>query len=89
VCVCGGVLHLESGSSAPCTDSVTRLHTVTHHPLAPLFPFQVGHVLARHHAERISQMNATGLVNLLLRLLLGVSIPGPLIMLGMFLPYSR
>ncbi len=50
---------------------------------------QVGHVLARHHAERISQMNATGLVNLLLRLLLGVSIPGPLIMLGMFLPYSR
>lgn len=46
-------------------------------------------MLARHHAERISQMNATGLVNLLLRMLLGVSIPGPLIMLGMFLPYSR
>jgi 1,4-dihydroxy-2-naphthoate octaprenyltransferase len=50
---------------------------------------QVGHVLARHHAERISQMNATGIVNLLLRLLLGISIPGPLILLGMFLPYSR
>lgn len=46
-------------------------------------------MLARHHAERISQMNVTGLVNLLLRLLLGISIPGPLILLGMFLPYSR
>jgi hypothetical protein len=34
-------------------------------------------------------MNVTGLVNLLLRLLLGISIPGPLILLGMFLPYSR
>jgi hypothetical protein len=34
-------------------------------------------------------MNVTGLVNLLLRLLLGFSIPGPLILLGMFLPYSR
>jgi hypothetical protein len=50
---------------------------------------QVGHVLARHHAERISQLNVTGLANMLLRAFVGVSIPGVLVMLGMFLPYSR
>jgi hypothetical protein len=26
---------------------------------------QVGHVLARHHAERIAQLNVTGLLNML------------------------
>ena len=46
-------------------------------------------MLARHHAERLSQLNMTGLVNMLLRALLGVHIPGALVVLGMFLPYSR
>lgn len=57
--------------------------------LAAVLGHETAHVLARHHAERISQMNLTGLINMLARLLLGISIPGPLIVLGMFLPYSR
>jgi hypothetical protein len=46
-------------------------------------------VLARHHAERISQLNVTGLLNMLVRAMLGIQIPGALVVLGMFLPYSR
>lgn len=54
-----------------------------------LLLLQVGHVLARHHAERLSQLNVTGLINMLARALLGIQIPGALVVLGMFLPYSR
>ncbi|WIA21329.1 hypothetical protein OEZ85_000556 [Tetradesmus obliquus] len=57
--------------------------------LAAVLAHEVGHVLARHHAERISQLNVTGLLNMLVRALLGIQIPGALVVLGMFLPYSR
>eukprot|EP00882_Tetradesmus_deserticola_P005145 GHRQ01005419.1.p1 GENE.GHRQ01005419.1~~GHRQ01005419.1.p1 ORF type:complete len:344 (+),score=114.63 GHRQ01005419.1:338-1369(+) len=57
--------------------------------LAAVLAHEVGHVLARHHAERMSQLNVTGLLSMLMRALLGISIPGALVVLGMFLPYSR
>ncbi|KAF8057924.1 oma1 [Scenedesmus sp. PABB004] len=57
--------------------------------LAAVLAHETGHVLARHHAERLSQLNVTGLANLLVRALLGVTIPGALVVLGIFLPYSR
>eukprot|EP00775_Hariotina_reticulata_P006780 gene6780-6997_t len=57
--------------------------------LASVLGHEVAHVLARHHAERLSQLNVTGLANILTRALLGINIPGALVVVGMFLPYSR
>ena len=59
------------------------------HPKKGTSTVQVAHVLARHHAERLSQLNITGLFNILTRALLGINIPGALVVVGMFLPYSR
>eukprot|EP00879_Flechtneria_rotunda_P023430 GHRR01024782.1.p1 GENE.GHRR01024782.1~~GHRR01024782.1.p1 ORF type:complete len:248 (+),score=80.18 GHRR01024782.1:379-1122(+) len=61
----------------------------TEDELAAVLAHEVSHVLARHHAERLSQLNVTGLLNLVLRAFLGIYIPGALVVLGMFLPYSR
>lgn len=82
-CMCGRVWN--AGQVSSCTPAIPAALPARTAPGCT----QVGHVLARHHAERISQLNMTGLVNMLLRALLGISIPGSLVVLGMFLPYSR
>lgn len=74
-------------SSAALT--ISKAHQLAAATVTGNVHLQVGHVLARHHAERLSQLNVTGLVNMLARALLGIQIPGALVVLGMFLPYSR
>lgn len=57
--------------------------------LAAVLAHETGHVLARHHAERLSSSNAYMLLQLLGSLLLGITLPDAAFMLGVFLPYSR
>jgi Zn-dependent protease with chaperone function len=57
--------------------------------LAAVLAHETGHVLARHVAERLSQFQVAGVLNLLSTLLLGVRLPGSLVLLSVFLPYSR
>lgn len=76
---CSGTFSLCRFLCCPASDVFAY-----HHPT-----LQVGHVLARHHAERLSQLNVTGLFNMLMRAMLGIQVPGALVVLGMFLPYSR
>jgi predicted Zn-dependent protease len=57
--------------------------------LAAVVAHEAGHVLARHHAERITSMTAYNLLQLLGSVALGITLPDAAFMLGVFLPYSR
>ncbi|GFH23364.1 peptidase_M48 domain-containing protein [Haematococcus lacustris] len=57
--------------------------------LAAVLAHETAHVLARHHAERISSLNVFALLRLLCWTLLGFGLPQSVMVLGVFLPYSR
>jgi predicted Zn-dependent protease len=57
--------------------------------LAAVLAHETAHVLARHHAERMSTMNLITLIRLLFYALVGLSVPQSALYLGVFLPYSR
>ncbi|PNW83103.1 hypothetical protein CHLRE_06g306650v5 [Chlamydomonas reinhardtii] len=57
--------------------------------LAAVLAHEVGHVLARHTAERMSTLNVWTLFNMILRLTLGFGLPNVAMYMGIFLPYSR
>ncbi|GAX84856.1 hypothetical protein CEUSTIGMA_g12277.t1 [Chlamydomonas eustigma] len=60
----------------------------TEDELAAVLAHETAHVLARHHAERMSTMNLISLARLLFYALLGLSVPQSALFLGVFLPYS-
>ncbi|KAL6747229.1 peptidase family M48-domain-containing protein, partial [Haematococcus lacustris] len=57
--------------------------------LAAVLAHETAHVLARHHAERISSLNVFALLRILCWTLLGFGLPQSVMVLGVFLPYSR
>ncbi|KAG2426351.1 hypothetical protein HXX76_013108 [Chlamydomonas incerta] len=57
--------------------------------LAAVMAHEVGHILARHTAERMSTLNVWTLMNMVLRLTLGFGLPNVAMYMGIFLPYSR
>jgi len=57
--------------------------------LAAVLAHETAHVLARHHAERMSTMNLWSLAKFLSYVLLGFGLPDAALYLGIFLPYSR
>ncbi|KAG2436143.1 hypothetical protein HYH02_011649 [Chlamydomonas schloesseri] len=57
--------------------------------LAAVLAHEVGHILARHTAERMSTLNVWTLMNMALRLTLGFGLPNVAMYMGIFLPYSR
>ena len=57
--------------------------------LAAVLAHETAHVLARHHAERMSQLQLTGTLNLITSLVLGFRLPTSVVLLGVFFPYSR
>uniref|UniRef100_A0A7S3VQ66 Peptidase M48 domain-containing protein n=1 Tax=Dunaliella tertiolecta TaxID=3047 RepID=A0A7S3VQ66_DUNTE len=57
--------------------------------LAAVLAHETGHVLARHHAERLSSFNLWGIIKVLSWMLFGIGLPNAAFALGIFLPYSR
>ncbi|KAG2490672.1 hypothetical protein HYH03_010841 [Edaphochlamys debaryana] len=57
--------------------------------LAAVMAHEVGHILARHTAERMSTLNVWTLANMIMRLTLGFGLPNVAMYMGIFLPYSR
>jgi len=57
--------------------------------LAAVVAHETGHVLARHHAERMSTMSVFSILKILVYALFQIRLPQAGLMLGVFLPYSR
>lgn len=57
--------------------------------LAAVLAHETAHVLARHHAERMTQQGLFGIVRLAIELVFGIHIPTAAVIVGFFLPYSR
>ncbi|KAG1676238.1 hypothetical protein FOA52_006455 [Chlamydomonas sp. UWO 241] len=57
--------------------------------VAAIIAHETAHVLARHHAEKMSTMSTFVLVRLFFHALFGFRVPQTLLTLGFGLPYSR
>jgi len=57
--------------------------------LAAVMAHETAHVLARHHAERMSTLNLWAIARFLSYALFGIGLPNSALYLGIFLPYSR
>eukprot|EP01025_Chloroclados_australasicus_P056410 TRINITY_DN6962_c1_g1_i2.p1 TRINITY_DN6962_c1_g1~~TRINITY_DN6962_c1_g1_i2.p1 ORF type:complete len:236 (-),score=31.84 TRINITY_DN6962_c1_g1_i2:211-918(-) len=57
--------------------------------LAGVLSHEIGHVVARHHAERMTTVFAFQLFQIVVGMLFGIMVPSGIFQLVMFLPHSR